>query len=221
MYIKNRGVALIYRCLIVAACSVGLVLNIFTRQNGFDSESLIYYTNLSNMICLLYFLLLVAHMAISLKKGVNGAVALFPAMKGAFTLMIAVTILVYHFLLAGGKAPEYDGTNIQRWLANMLLHYVAPAMVILDWILFDPKRVFRRFDPLLWLIIPVLYAVFTLIRAEIGGEIAGKGTRFPYFFLDIDAIGWSGMLGYVGVFAVIFTALGYVMLLLDWYMGKW
>jgi hypothetical protein len=215
MYIKNRIVALIYRCLIIAACSVGLVLNVFTRQGRFHPESLIYYTNLSNLICLLYFVLLVARMVISLKDGAKGAVTLFPRMKGAFTLMIAVTMLVYHFLLAGGMPQWYDGTNFQRWLANTLLHYTAPAMVILDWILFDPKRVFHRFDPLLWLLIPLLYAIFTLIRAEVGGEMA-NGSRFPYFFLDVDAIGWGGMLGYVGVFAVVFAALGYIMLLLDW-----
>ena len=154
-------------------------------------------------------------MAISLRDGVKGVVTLFPRMKGALTLMITVTMLIYHFLLAGGKAPVYDGAHFQRWLANTLLHYIAPAMVILDWILFDPRRVFRRFDPLLWLTLPLLYAIFTLIRAEIGGEIPGRGSRFPYFFLDVDAIGWGGMLGYVSVFAVAFTILGYIMLLLD------
>jgi hypothetical protein len=215
MYIKNRAAALIYRCLILAACAVGLVLNLFIRQGRFDSESLIYYTNLSNLLCFLYFVPLVALMAIRPREG---AVTLLPRLKGAFTLMIAVTILVYHFVLAGGNAPAYDGS--QRWLANTLLHYAAPAMVILDWVLFDPKRAFRGFDPLLWLILPLIYAVFTLIRAEIGGEIGGKGSRFPYFFLDVDALGWSRTLGYVGVIALVFTALGYVMLLLDWYMGK-
>ena len=219
MYIKNRTITLIYRCLILAACSAGLALNLFIRQRRFDSESLIYYTNLSNLLCVLYFAPLVARMAIRMRDEANGAVTLLPRLKGAFTLMMAVTILVYHFLLAGGKAPAFDGTQFQRWLANTLLHYAAPAMVILDWILFDPKRVFRGFDPLLWLILPLLYAIFTLIRAEIGGEIGGKGSRFPYFFLDVDALGWSRVLGYIGATAVVFTALGYIMLLLDWYAG--
>jgi len=213
MYIKNRIVALIYRCLILAASSAGLGLNLFIRQGRFDSQSLIYYTNLSNLLCFLYFVPLVARMAIRLRDGAAGAVTLLPRLKGAFTLMIAVTILVYHFVLAGGNVPAYNGT--QRWMANMLLHYAAPAMVILDWILFDPKRVFRWFDPLLWLILPLLYAIFTLIRAEIGGEMGGRGSRFPYFFLDVDALGWSQVLGYVGVIALVFTALGYIMLLLD------
>ena len=221
MYMENQAVALVYRCLFLAVCSVGLALNFFIRQGRFDSESLVYYTNLSNLLCFIYFVPLVARMAISLRDGTGGVVTLFPRLKGALTLMIAVTILVYHFLLAGGKAPEYDGAHLQRWLANTLLHYAAPAMVILDWVLFDPKHTFRVFDPLLWLIIPLLYAVFAFIRAEIGGEIRGRDSRFPYFFLDVDAIGWSGVLLYAGAFAVAFTALGYIMLLLDRYaFGK-
>jgi hypothetical protein len=210
MYIKNRIAAMVFRILILAACSGGLALNFFIRQGHFDSESLIYYTNLSNLFCLLYFIPLVARMAR------DGNVTLLPRLKGAFTLMMTITMLVYHFVLMGGNVPAYDGT--QRWLANALLHYAAPAMVILDWILFDPKRVFRVFDPLLWLLIPLLYAIFTLIRAEIGGVMGGGGSRFPYFFLDVDAIGWGGMLGYVGVFAVVFAVLGYIMFLLDRYV---
>jgi len=212
MYIKNRIAALIYRCLILTACSAGLGLNFFIRQGRFDSQSLIYYTNLSNLLCFLYFAALMARTAMRLRDGA-AAVTLLPRLKGAFTLMIAVTLLVYHFVLAGGNVPAYNGT--QRWMANMLLHYAAPAMVILDWVLFDPKRVFRGYDPLLWLIIPLLYAIFTFVRAEIGGEMGGRGSRFPYFFLDVDALGWSKVLGYAGVIALVFTALGYIMLLLD------
>ncbi|MDR1804003.1 MAG: Pr6Pr family membrane protein [Treponema sp.] len=213
MYIKNRIAAMVFRILVLAACSVGLALNLFIRQSSFHSESLIYYTNLSNLLCFLYFIPLVARMAIHLRDDSNAAVTLFPRLKGAFTLMMTITMLVYHFVLMGGNVPAYDGT--QRWLANALLHYAAPAMVILDWVLFDPRRVFRVFDPLLWLLIPLLYAIFTLIRAEVGGEMGGRGSRFPYFFLDVDAIGWGGMLAYVGAFAVVFAALGYIMLLLD------
>jgi len=213
MYIKNRIAALVYRCLILAACSAGLGLNFFIRQGRFDSQSLIYYTNLSNLLCLLYFVPLTARTAIRLRDGAVGDVTLLPRLKGAFTLMIAVTLLVYHFVLAGGNMPAYNGT--QRWMANTLLHYIAPALVILDWVLFDQKRVFLWFDPLLWLIIPLLYAIFTFIRAEIGGEMGGRGSRFPYFFLDVDALGWGQVLGYVGAIALVFTALGYVMLLLD------
>jgi len=211
--IKNRVFTLVYRCMFIAACSVGLILNFFIRQGRFDSLSLIYYTNQSNLLCVIYFAALVVCMVPHLRDDAN--VILLPRVKGALTLMITVTMLVYHFLLAG-NLPASEKIHFYRWLSNTLLHYVAPAMVILDWILFDLKRAFKLFDPLIWLLIPLVYAIFTMIRAEIGRVMSG-GSRFPYFFLDIDAIGWNGVLFYVGVFAVAFTALGYIIYFLDRY----
>jgi hypothetical protein len=54
-----------------------------------------------------------------------------------------------------------------------------------------------------------------LIRAEIGGIITGLGSRFPYFFLDIDVIGWMGLLAYVAIITIGFIAVGYAMVLID------
>jgi len=90
-------------------------------------------------------------------------------------------------------------------------------MVIFDWVLFDPKRTFSVFDPLYWLSIPFIYAIFALIRAEVGGmlHVQGRSTRYPYFFLDIDEIGWSGMITYVIIFAFVFALLGYIIWALD------
>ena len=218
MYIKHRNTALAYRCLILFACSVGLTLNLFIRSGQFDAESLIYYTNLSNLICWMYYILFVVQ---SIRYRNKNTITLLPRLKGGLTLMIAITILVYHFVLAGGEFPLYTGVQFQRWLANTLLHYVTPAMIILDWILFDPKRVFHKIDPLLWVSLPLLYVLFTLVRAEIGGVIRGRDSRFPYFFLDIDVIGWSGLMKYVGIITIAFIAIGYVIVLLDRYVfGK-
>ena len=94
-------------------------------------------------------------------------------------------------------------------------------MVIFDWILFDPKRTFSVFDPLYWLSIPLIYAIFALIRAEAGGILPGRSTRYPYFFLDVDEIGWSGMIVYVIIFALLFALLGYIIWALDRFiLGK-
>ncbi len=74
--------------------------------------------------------------------------------------------------------------------------------------LFCPKRAFRWHDPIIWAAVPITYVIAMLIRAEIGGTIIGLNSRFPYFFLDIDAIGWAGMLGYSAVISLIFVAIG-------------
>ncbi len=130
-------------------------------------------------------------------------------------MMITVTLLIYHSLLANWEFPVYSGGDFTFWLSNILLHYITPLLVILDWLLFCPKRAFRWHDPIIWAAVPITYVIAMLIRAEIGGTIIGLNSRFPYFFLDIDAIGWAGMLGYSAVISLIFVAIGYLMTALD------
>gem|GEM_PF-4103594 len=84
---------------------------------------------------------------------------LLPRLKGAFTLMITITMIIYHFMLSGLYA---DG-DFSFFLQNLILHYIVPSMVILDWILFDLKRTFHSLDPLYWLSIPILYSAFPLL----------------------------------------------------------
>ena len=219
MYIKNRVVALMYRCVLIVVCGIGLYITTGLYRGSFSSNSLVYYTTLSNLLCFLFYILLIILNAANLEKGDKVARVFFPHLKGAFTLMITITMMVYHFMLAG----LYTDGDFSFQLQNLILHYIVPIMVIFDWILFDPKQIFRRTDPLYWLSIPILYAVFSLIRAEIGGMLPGRSTRYPYFFLDIDEIGWSGVLTYVALFALVFAILGYVIWALDRFifgMGK-
>jgi hypothetical protein len=219
MYINNRAAPLVWRCMLLAAGGAGLYMNIYSRQGGFYPAALIYYTILSNLACFFYFLTLTFFTAARIfRKGVRGEAAWLPRLKGALTMCITVTLLVYHFLLAGGAPPIPPAVITERWAANFLLHYVTPTMVILDWALFSPKKTFRRLDPLLWLAIPLAYVCFALVRAEIGGLLAGGASRFPYFFLDIDAIGWAGMLGYSAVITLGCVVLGYIYFFLDNYL---
>jgi hypothetical protein len=150
-----------------------------------------------------------------MSDGKSSAPLFLPRIKGAFTMMITVTMIIYHVLLAGGKFPLYTGGDFMFWLSLILLHYISPLMVILDWLLLSPKRAFRLYDPLIWTAIPFAYVIAMLIRAEIGGIITGIGSRFPYFFLDIDLIGWMVMSGYVAVITFGFILVGYAMVLID------
>jgi hypothetical protein len=199
----------------------GIGLSIITGlySGRFNINSLIYYTTLSNLLCFLFYIPLTIRNAINIKNSNEAAIIFFPRLKGAFILMITVTLIIYHSLLANFQLPFFtrgDG-DLSNYLQNLLLHYIVPVMVIFDWILFDPKRTFSVFDPLYWLSIPIIYAVFALIRAEVGGmlQVQGHPTRYPYFFLDIDEIGWSGMIVYVIIFALVFALLGYIIWALD------
>jgi hypothetical protein len=93
---------------------------------------------------------------------------------------MAVTGIVYNLLLRGVELPQ--GTTVE-W-SNEVLHVVACAYIVLDWFI-APGRV-----PLSWktlraiVIFPIVWAVYTLIRAPFTVS-DNKGRAFyPYPFLD-------------------------------------
>jgi len=216
MSIQNRICTLVFRFVMLIGCGFGLSVFLGIPEGHLRLSTLIYYTNLSNLICFIFYILLAAKTILDIRRdGIKGTTTLLPHFKGAFVLMITITFLVYHIMLSGSGFTMTGNISLQFDMANILLHYIVPIMVILDWFMFDKKNVFRWFDPLLWLIIPFLYFVFALIRAEFGGLLAGRNTRYPYFFIDVDALGWQGVITYVAIITIAFTALGYLFFLLD------
>ena len=178
----------------------------------------VFYTNLNNLVCWLLFLPLAIKTALDIKReGIHGTTVFMPHLKGAVTMMTAVTFIVFAVLLQPIMFSMTQGRSLdfQFQLSNILLHYVTPVFVLFDWLLFDKKLQYRRFEPLLWLIIPFIYLLFVLIRAEVGGEIASIGSRYPYFFVDIDKLGLGGVALWVLGFTLFFTALGYGLVALD------
>ena len=217
MYIKNRAFALIFRCLILLACGMGLYVFSGIRYGDINIANMIYFTNISNLACFILYIFLTAKTALNLKNGSEThTTKALTVLKSAITMMLVITMLIYHIMLQMSGFAMFAATSgITIRLANMMLHYVTPSMVVLDWLLFDKKNTYRWFYPLLWLVIPFVYLVFTFVRAEISGAIVSAGSRFPYFFMDVDVLGWAGVLRYVVILFFAFTALGYVLLLID------
>lgn len=215
MTFQNRIVALIFRILLIIGCFTGLYLNSGLTSGQISGLPFIYYTILSNLVCLIFFVVLTIQTTLDLKaKGISGITVSQPRLKGAFTMMIAATFLIYQFILAP-RAFSMD-TGYSFWSgANLLVHYFTPFMVILDWLLFGPRGSFRIFDPLLWLLIPLVYLVFVIIRAQIGGPITLSGSRYPYFFIDFDVLGIGGVLPWIGIITIFFVILRYLIFYID------
>jgi hypothetical protein len=215
MCIKNRIFALAFRVIMLTGCGVALTISLGITQGQFDWVALNYYTNLSNLICFIFFLFLTGKTIIELKRdGANGTTTLMPHLKGAFVMMIAITLLVFHFMLSGAITLPADPWS-QFNIANTLLHYVTPILVILDWFLFDKKNTYRWSEPLLWLASPLAYLGFFMIRAEIVGNMPGRQTRYPYPFLDVDVLGWSSVVLLIAIMSAAFIAIGYLFFLID------
>jgi FAR-17a/AIG1-like protein len=127
------------------------------------------------------------------------------SVRGAMTLYMCITGIVYAVLLGpadiGGPEP---------WV-NVVVHFVAPIAVVLDWIVEPPRNLPGRRVAVAWLAWPLAYVAYTLIRGRIVDW-------YPYPFLDPrESGGYAGVLGYsVAVFAA-FVGVG---LALHWWTTR-
>lgn len=128
-----------------------------------------------------------------------GRFAARPTVATALTGSMLLVGLAYHVLLSGIWEPR----GWQR-LADVLMHYVTPGLLLLWWARTVPKTGLRWSDPLRWCVYPVAYYVWVLLR---GVWIAD----YPYSFFDVAQLGYSRSLlhglGLLTVFVVIGLAL--------------
>lgn len=208
--VKNKLTQVIFQ---VVYCTLGVFgilgsLGYFNAE--FNEDVYLYYTNLSNYICLGF---MVAALIVTAKKAYRnetGAVKVAPTFNFLCVIMILVTCLVYNLLLAKEK------TVAQYFLSpsNLLLHVILPIMFIVHWAVFCEHRTLRWFHPLLCTVMPLIYVVIILIRSAI---LHGKtsGLLYPYFFLNVDKLGWGGVIGWVAALLVAFIAIGYLFYFFD------
>ena len=215
MCIHNRLFALIFRFLFVIGCGIGLYLNSGLPSGEPAPYMLIFYTIQSNVLCFVFFSLLVIKTFHDLlTKGVKGSTAFFPHFKGAVTMAVAITFLIYHFILVPQFMSASKAYNLLTW-QNLLVHYFVPLSAIIDWLVFDEKHSFRWFDPIVWLLLPISYFLFILVRAKFGGIIEIVQSPYPYFFIDVDLLGWINVIKNAGLMIFAFLVLGYVIYLID------
>jgi len=110
--------------------------------------------------------------------------------------------LAYHFLLRNTWNPQ--GLQL---VADVLLHYVMPALYLIYWWFNFPKGALRWSYPLSWGLYPTVYLIYVLIRGRIVGH-------YPYAFIDPLAIGYQRtMINAVGLLAA-FVVLGLILVAL-------
>ncbi|MDR1079309.1 MAG: Pr6Pr family membrane protein [Propionibacteriaceae bacterium] len=225
MRIENRLVSAVYRVVLVGVCLTGLILNFQNVHLGAAVQLLTYYTIQSNILALVFFVILLV--AAARRRG-RAAQDPFPSAKGAVTLAITITFLVFHFLLrpvlfsmSSDPAADQPGSAPASYamsMANLLVHYVTPLMVLGDWLLFSPKGVWNKLAPIKWLIVPLAYFGFALIGAQL--SLFPGASRYPYFFIDFDLYGAAQVWRNVLFIAIGFAALGYLMWGIDRALSK-
>lgn len=136
-------------------------LQVFNPVNFFS-----FFTIESNVLAsLIYVVAGVA--AFAGKQGTQLAL-----LRGAATLYMTVTGIIYILLLAG--LTQSDSSI--PWV-NVVLHYIMPLAVLADWLVSPPAVRIAFKQTAWWLVFPVTYLIYSLIRGHIV-------SWYPYPFLN-------------------------------------
>lgn len=209
MYIRNKYFSLIFKLLIVVIGIFGIYLSLSDSPLVGTFEHLSYYTNLSNLLCIIFFLYYSIKMIINIKENNHNYHNNF---KGAVTITILITFIVYNFILRPFM-HDVEGVMKINSVGNLIVHVILPLMVLFDYILFDEKGNYSK--AYLWVLIPLFYFIFICIRAKFGYTFTYAQSRYPYFFLDIDEYGIYQVIFNVIISILLILALIYIYVFID------
>ena len=214
--IKNRTAQLIFQTIYCTLGFVGIVscFGIFEDITQFRWEFYVYFTNISNFFCIG---IMFASLIQTIKKKEDSFVTTSPIMKFIGMLGILLTFLVFNFMLADNRDPQLN------WrIGSLTFHVVLPIMYVADWFLFYERKKVKWYYPLISIAFPLGYATFLLIQAIIlkfDSSILIPTTTtpliYPYFFVNLDTQGVSGVLMWIGILAVGFAAMGFLFFGID------
>lgn len=183
---KRSTVELVYMSMLALAGLAALILQyglMIVNRNPDVSLArttvafLSYFTILTNMLVTISLIVPL------LKPGCKGARFFSrPAVITSVAGYITLVALIYALLLRHLWHP----TGLQ-WLADELLHSVIPAGYVLYWLIFVPKGTLKWTLIFPWLLYPLAYFIYTLLR----GFIAGV---YPYPFIDVNTLGYGAVL---------------------------
>jgi uncharacterized protein YacL len=142
------------------------IATIIARRQWNPANFFSFFTIESNILAIVSFL--IGAFLIYAKKRSKNA----DYFRGAVTLYMVVTGIIFSILLSGIEGATLTAVP---W-DNVVLHYIIPVAIAFDWIADRPVYIsFKK--ALTWLLFPILYLVYSLIR----GPIA---SWYPYPFID-------------------------------------
>ena len=156
----------------VLAASAVIVQLAYGAQRGWSTVNFFsFFTIESNIFAILVLLL---------STSFHGK--RWELIRGAATLYMTTTGLVYVFLLTG---LEESLQTTLPWV-NAVLHYITPVVMFLDWFVDRPKNYITFKTGLYWITFPLAYLAYSLIRGAITNW-------YPYPFLDPTKQGYLGV----------------------------
>lgn len=187
---RRRPGPLLCRLALCLLALAGLYSTMFAGGGFMGTGSLSYYTIQSNLWALGVTLAALALMLLGVAEP-----DWFKLLRFVLAVAILVTFLVFWTMLAPMMPPAYLPS-----LSNLSLHTLVPLLLLADTLFCDRGLPPTKKQVLFCVLPPVWYLLFAMVRAEVSDRVFADGSRYPYWFLDVDKLGWFRLWGGVGVF---------------------
>jgi hypothetical protein len=196
----------------VAAAAIGwfvIGLQYYLTVGKADGDFVLAATRLLSFFTILTNILVALAMTLpwAAPESKLGAFFSRPSVRTAIACYIILVSAVYYAILRKLWNPE----GLQ-YLADTIEHCVAPALYIVDWLVFVPKGTLSARSVPWWLLYPVGYAAFSLLHGAVTGF-------YPYPFLAVGQLGYERVLLNMGVIMAAFAVLGLILVGIDRLLG--
>ena len=222
MYIKNNRINLIFRITYLIICCIGIVGHLSLNDKVKNINMLSYFTIQSNIVCFFVMLCSIGHSFISIRrKEYHNYARVHLFLKGLALLMITITFLTYNMVLTGNGFSMTASASMDLSIIDKIVHFVVPALTWIEFLVFQPKGSFKAVDPLRWLLAPVIYFIFIMIKANyVEQGVYEEGVKkYPYFFMDVETYGPWFVIKYVLIFTCATLVIGYIIRTIDFILG--
>ena len=150
-----------------------------------------YFTVLTNLS-----VAIVASLPLLIPQSKLGRVCSQPIVLGCAVTAIAFVGLAYHVLLR----HVWDPQGLQL-VANYALHYITPISFFIYWVIYPRQLKSGYLLAVQWAVYPAAYLVYSMLRGAMGDT-------YPYYFIDVNLIGYGQVLINAVALSVIFMLLG-------------
>lgn len=209
--LKNNTCRLMFQTSYCTLAVIAFLASLGLFRYDYYDNWYVQFTNLSNYFCMC---IMCSELVETVKHPERPKNTTLPKLKYMGVIMILLTFCVFNFILAGaaGRNPADNYA-----IASVLLHIVLPIMYIADWFLFYERRKVKWFEPLISVTVPIMYVLYIMIRAPfVTLDPANKDImKYPYFFLNVDNIGWGGVAKWLLILIAGFIAVGYLLFGID------
>ena len=202
--VKSRTAQLVFQSFFVAFGLIGIAASIGFFNRSLTTYFYVYFTNLSNYLC---EIIMIAHLICTIRKKEDAYTSFSPMLDFMCMMAISLTFIVYNFVLN----PGIENFNFS--MTSILFHVLLPLMYVANWFLFCDRKRLRWYFPLTATVAPILYFAFIFIRASHLGFNPAAPHIYPYFFMNLERLGWTGVMKWSLSMLACYVAAGYILLL--------